>query len=75
MHRIRQQHLQLGWYPVVRVYRSTPMEVIDAFEQAGRQHGLPTTIRVYQDNQFTSKELDLWPVRMEDRNGEPRTMK
>jgi putative transposase len=25
-----------------------------------RQHGLPTTIRVDQGSQFTSKELDLW---------------
>jgi transposase InsO family protein len=35
------------------------MDVIDALEQARRQHGLPTTIRVDQ-GQFTSKELDLW---------------
>ncbi len=36
------------------------MEVIDALEQARRQHGLSTTIRVDQGSQFTSKELDLW---------------
>ena len=30
------------------------MEVIDALEQARRQHGLPKTIRVYQGSQFTS---------------------
>ena len=36
------------------------MEVIDALEQARRQHGLPTTIRVDHGSQFTSKELDLW---------------
>lgn len=29
-------------------------------EQARRQHGLPTTIRVDQGSQFTSKELDPW---------------
>ena len=47
--------------PIIRVCRSaTAMEVIDALEQAGRQHGLPTTIRVDQGSQFTSKELDLW---------------
>ena len=47
--------------PVMRVSRSaTAMEVIDALEQARRQHGLPTTIRVAQGSQFTSKELDLW---------------
>jgi len=47
--------------PVMRVCRSaTAMEVIDALEQARRQHGLPTTIRVDQGTQFTSKELDLW---------------
>ncbi len=47
--------------PVMRVCRSaTAMEVIDALEQAGRQHGLPRTIRVDQGSQFTSKELDLW---------------
>jgi putative transposase len=47
--------------PVMRVCRSaTAMEVIDALEQARRQHGLPTTIRVDQGSQFTSKELDLW---------------
>jgi transposase InsO family protein len=34
------------------------MEVIDALEQARRQHGLPTTIRVDQGTQFTSKERD-----------------
>ena len=34
--------------------------VIDALEQARRQYGLPTTIRVDQGSQFTSKELDLW---------------
>jgi putative transposase len=46
---------------VVWVYRSaTALEVIDALEQARRQHGLPTTIRVDQGSQFTSKELDLW---------------
>jgi hypothetical protein len=31
-----------------------------ALEQARREHGLPTTIRVDQGSQFTSKELDLW---------------
>jgi len=36
------------------------LEVIDALEQARRRHGLPTTIRVEQGSQFTSKELDLW---------------
>ncbi len=36
------------------------MAVIDALEQARRQHGLPMTIRVDQGSQFTSKELDLW---------------
>jgi putative transposase len=36
------------------------MDVIDALEQARRQHGLSTTIRVDQGSQFTSKELDLW---------------
>jgi putative transposase len=47
--------------PVMRVCRSaTAMEVIDALEQARRQHGLPTSIRVDQGSQFTSKELDLW---------------
>jgi putative transposase len=47
--------------PVIRVCRSaTAMDVIDALEQARRQHGLPTTIRVDQGSQFTSKELDLW---------------
>jgi putative transposase len=47
--------------PVMRVCRSaTAMEVINALEQARRQHGLPTTIRVDQGTQFTSKELDLW---------------
>jgi transposase InsO family protein len=47
--------------PVIRVCRSaTAMEVIDALEQARRQHGVPTTIRVDQGSQFTSKELDLW---------------
>ena len=45
----------------MRVCRSaTAMEVIDALEQARRQHGLPTTIRVDQGSQFTSKGLDLW---------------
>jgi putative transposase len=45
---------------VMRVCRSaTAMEVIDALEQARRQHGLPTAIRVDQGSQFTSKELDL----------------
>src|SRR5215813_4228569 len=34
---------------------ATAMEVIDALEQARRQHGLPTTIRVDQGSQFTSK--------------------
>jgi Integrase core domain len=56
--------LDLTWSrvcPVMRVCRSaTAMEVIDALEQARRQHGLPTTIRVDQGSQFTSKELDLW---------------
>jgi putative transposase len=47
--------------PVMRVCRSaTAMEVIDALEQARGQYGLPTTIRVDQGSQFTSKELDLW---------------
>jgi putative transposase len=47
--------------PVMRVCRSmTAMEVIDALEQARRQHGLPTTIGVDQGSQFTSKERDLW---------------
>jgi putative transposase len=47
--------------PVLRVCRSaTSMEVIDALEQARPQYGLPTTIRVDQGSQFTSKELDLW---------------
>ena len=47
--------------PVMRVCRSaTAMEVIDALEQARQQYGLPTTIRVDQGSQFTSKELDLW---------------
>jgi putative transposase len=47
--------------PVMRVCRSaTAMEVIDALEQARRQHGLPKTIQVDQGSQFTSKELDLW---------------
>jgi putative transposase len=47
--------------PVMRVCRSaTAMEVIDALDQARRQYGLPTTIRVDQGSQFTSKELDLW---------------
>jgi putative transposase len=47
--------------PRHRVCRSaTAMAVIDALEQARRQHGLPTTIRVDQGSQFTSKELDLW---------------
>jgi putative transposase len=36
------------------------MEVIAALEQARRQHGLPTTIRVDLGSQFPSKELDLW---------------
>ena len=36
------------------------MEVIDALEQARRHYGLPTTIRVDQGSQFTSKEFDLW---------------
>ncbi len=36
------------------------MEVIDALEQARRQYGLPTTIRVDQGSQFTPKQLDLW---------------
>jgi putative transposase len=45
----------------MRVCRSaTAIEVIDALEQARRQYGLPTTIRVDQGSQFTSKELDLW---------------
>jgi putative transposase len=39
---------------------ATAMEVIDALEQARRQHGLPTAIRVDQGSQFPSKELDLW---------------
>ena len=48
-------------YPVMRVCRSaTAMEVIDALEQARGQYGLPTTIRVDQGSEFTSKELDLW---------------
>jgi putative transposase len=47
--------------PVMRVCRSaTAMEVIDALEQARQAHGLPTTIRVDQGSQFTSKEVDLW---------------
>src|SRR5262245_15359563 len=47
--------------PVMRVCRSaTALEVIDALEQARRQYGLPTTIRVDQGSQITSKELDLW---------------
>jgi len=47
--------------PVLRVCRSaTAMEVIDALEQARRHYGLPTTIRVDQGSQFTSKEFDLW---------------
>jgi len=47
--------------PVLRVCRSaTVMEVIDALEQARRHYGLPTTIRVDQGSQFTSKEFDLW---------------
>jgi putative transposase len=47
--------------PVMRVCRSAAaMEVIDALEQARRQYGLPTTIRVDQGSQFTSKELNLW---------------
>jgi putative transposase len=47
--------------PVMRICRSaTAMEVIDGLEQARRQYGLPTTIRVDQGCQFTSKELDLW---------------
>lgn len=47
--------------PIIRVCRSaTAMEVIHALEQARQQHGLPTTIRVDQGSQFTSKELDLW---------------
>ena len=29
-------------------------------ERARRQYGLPTTIRVNQSSQFTSKEPDLW---------------
>ena len=36
------------------------MEVIDALEQARRQDGLPTTLRVDQGSKFTSKKLDLW---------------
>ena len=36
------------------------MEVIDALEQAKQLYGLPTSIRVDQGSQFTSKELDLW---------------
>ena len=31
-----------------------------ALEQAGEQYGLPSTIRVDQGSQFTSKELHLW---------------
>src|SRR5262245_35527433 len=36
------------------------MEVIDALEQARKQYGVPTSIRVDQGSQFTSKEVDLW---------------
>ena len=47
--------------PVMRVCRSaTAMEVIAALEEAGQRIGLPTTMRVDQGSQFTSKELDLW---------------
>ena len=47
--------------PVMRVCRSaTAMQVIDALEQARQQYDLPMTIRVDQESQFTSKELDLW---------------
>jgi len=47
--------------PAMRVCRSaTAMEVIDALEQAKQPYGLPTSIRVDQGSQFTSKELDLW---------------
>jgi transposase InsO family protein len=35
-------------------------QMIDALEQARRQHGLPIVFRVDQGSQFTSKELDLW---------------
>ena len=46
--------------PVMRVCRSaTAMEVINSLEQARRQYGLPTTIRVDQGSQFTSRGLDL----------------
>ncbi|WP_256439476.1 MULTISPECIES: integrase core domain-containing protein [Microvirga] len=47
--------------PVLRVCRiATPWEVISALDEAVRRFGKPKTIRVDQDCQFTSRELDLW---------------
>jgi hypothetical protein len=47
--------------PVMRVCRSaTPMEVIDALDEAGLSLGLPHTIRVDPGSQFASKKLHLW---------------
>jgi len=50
-----------------RLSSATAMEVIDALEQARRQHGLPTTIRVDQGSQFTSKEARCRPMRTASR--------
>ena len=45
----------------MRVCRSaTALVVIEALEDARRHFGLPHTIRVDQDCQFTSEELGLW---------------
>ena len=49
------------WSQFVRSCASVDQrQPFDALEQARGQYGLPTTIRVDQGSQFTSKELDLW---------------
>ena len=35
-------------------------DVIEVFEQVGREIGLPKTIRVDQGSEFISRDLDLW---------------
>jgi putative transposase len=36
------------------------VDVVEVLERAGRQVGLPATIRVDQGTEFVSRDLDLW---------------
>lgn len=35
-------------------------DVVEVLERVGRQHGFPKAIRVDQETEFVSQDLDLW---------------